>query len=128
MPYSWRCVAGVVVMGVGGALAGVPAGTLLPPYGHAVCGVIGGVAGALVAAATFCGWRARRDRGVLASHPGARWNVGLGGFTLCVAAALLSLTGSYTAIDVALTLWFIGIFLQGCFAFDWPPPRRSPRR
>jgi hypothetical protein len=49
---SWRCVASVVVMGVGGALAGYSVGEL---YGaSAICGVIGGAAGALTGAATFC--------------------------------------------------------------------------
>jgi hypothetical protein len=49
---SWRCVVSAVGMGAGGALAGYSAGELY--NGSAICAVIGGVTGALTAAATFC--------------------------------------------------------------------------
>jgi hypothetical protein len=48
----WRCTVSVVVMGVGGALAGYSAGELYG--GSTICAVIGGVVGALTGAATFC--------------------------------------------------------------------------
>lgn len=48
----WRCLASVVVMGVGGALAGYSAGEFY--NGSTICAVIGGIVGALTGAATFC--------------------------------------------------------------------------
>jgi hypothetical protein len=115
---SWRCLAGAVVLGVIGALAGVPGGALLHPYASVVCGVIGGAAGALVGAAAFCGRETTRDGRTPSSSLRALLDSGFVGFLICLAAYGLIVTRSPAPDDPALTLWMLGIILQLIYA--WP--------
>jgi hypothetical protein len=104
---SFSCVAGVVVLGAVGALAGMPVGARFGPSLEPVFGVIGGIAGAATGVSHFC-----------LGRPVMRWHLGLVGLVLCIVAGWRCLSPTVKPDDIAVTLWMIGIPLQVWVARD----------
>jgi hypothetical protein len=104
---SFSCVAGVVVLGAVGALAGMPVGRTFGPSLEPVFGVLGGVGGAATGVAHFC-----------LGRPVIRWHLGLAGFVLCILAGWRCLSPNVQPDDIAVTAWIIGIPLQIWVARD----------
>ncbi|HEX6371458.1 MAG TPA: hypothetical protein VF006_21245 [Longimicrobium sp.] len=101
---AWRRVAAAAVLGGAGALAGMQVGVRLdptPPW-SAIFAVVTGLAGALLGVVLLRG----------GAREASRAHLGIHGFCICLGAALLCLSESATALDIALTLWMIGIILQ----------------
>jgi hypothetical protein len=104
---SFSCGAGVVVLGMVGALAGLPVGGTFTPSLEAVFGVIGGIAGAGAGVSHFC-----------LGRPVVRWHLGLAGLVLCILAGWRCLSPTVQPEDIAVTGWMIGIVLQIWVARD----------